>query len=165
MSSILANEVSLRHNLRTGDLPRIVELHGQIYNREHDYDHTFEAYVAEPLSQFVLRDNPRERLWLVEKDNSVEGCIAICEATDSQAQLRWFLLSEKLRGQGLGDRLLSTAEAFCKDNHYSEIQLWTVKGLQAARALYVKHGYQLHEEIEHHVWGANRTEQQFVKFL
>jgi len=54
--------VTLRHDLRPGDLGRIIGLHAVVYAREQGYDVSFEAYVAKtigerswPLSERDLR--------------------------------------------------------------------------------------------------------------
>jgi len=58
--------LTIRNDLRPGDIGWLIWLHGVIYAREQGWDYTFEAYVAEPLAQFALRKNKRERIWLVE---------------------------------------------------------------------------------------------------
>ena len=62
--------VTLRSDLRPGDLGRIILLHGTVYARECGFDHTFEAYVAGPLAEFARAASSRERLWLAERDGT-----------------------------------------------------------------------------------------------
>ena len=69
--SDISEALSIRQNLQPGDIGWLIWLHGVIYAREHGWDHTFEAYVAGPLADFVLRNNPRERIWLVECSDRV----------------------------------------------------------------------------------------------
>lgn len=151
----------IRDTLKAGDIGRIITLHGELYDQEHGYDHTFEAYVAEPMAQCVKRNCDRERIWIVEHQQRAEGSIAICERDEYIAQLRWFILSPELRGLGLSKTLMTTALDFCKQKNYQSVELWTVKGLEAARKLYSQYGFQLTEEIEHNTWGAQRTEQKY----
>jgi hypothetical protein len=61
--------VTIRTELRPGDFGSVVHLHGTLYARERGRDTTFEAYVAGPLSDFVLRADPRERIWIAERDD------------------------------------------------------------------------------------------------
>ena len=155
----------IRTGLRVGDIGYITYLHGILYAKEQGYDHTFEAYVAEPLSQFALRVNPRERIWVVERNNEVLGSVAICELSSTEAQLRWLILSPTLRGEGLGKKLIELALEFSRSQKYQTITLWTVKGLEAAKSLYLLFGFSLVEEIEHNVWGGLHTEHKYTKLL
>ena len=158
------NDIKIRNNLKIGDVGSIIYLHGVLYAKEYGYDYTFEAYVGEPLSQFVKRNNPREKIWIVEKEK-ILGSIAICEASEVEAQLRWFLISPELRGKGYGKQLVKKAIKFSEDQGYKSIQLWTVKDLEAAKNIYLSNGFKLEEEVEHSVWGSNQIEQKYTKYL
>ncbi len=153
--------ISIRTKLRPGDTGYIVFLHGTLYAAECGWDHTFEAYVAVPLADFALRDNPRERIWIAEDRSRLVASIAIIETSARRAQLRWFLVHPDLRGQGVGKRLLDASIAFCREVGYTSISLWTVAGLDAARKLYDAVGFTLAEEEMHERWGALVTEQRF----
>src|SRR5436305_625177 len=113
-----SDPVTLRTTLQAGDVGTVVQLHGVIHHAECGFDPTFEAYVAAPLAEFVVAANPRGRLWLAERDGRVVGCVAIVEATEKVAQLRWFLVVPQERGAGLGTRLLKEAVAFCRLQRY-----------------------------------------------
>ena len=154
-------EVTIRNELKSGDIGYITYLHGKLHSNEFGFDHTFEAYVGEPLSQFAKRNNPRERLWVVEYENEIVCSIAICEFSEPIAQLRWFLLSPKMRGKGLGKQLIHEALRFSKEMSYSEVYLWTVKGLEAARKIYLDQGFSLVKEITSKTWGSEYTEQKY----
>jgi len=156
MTSIIRNE------LQVGDIGTIIYLHGALYAKEYGYDHTFEAYVAEPLGQFAKRKNTRERVWVVEQNGKVLGSIALCEVSKDEAQLRWFLISPELRGQGMGRRLIALLLEFAVEQGYQSISLWTVKGLDAAKHIYQSFDFILSKEIEHFVWGSRHTEQEYT---
>jgi N-acetylglutamate synthase-like GNAT family acetyltransferase len=155
-------DILIRNRLKAGDIGSITSLHGILYAKEHGYDYTFESYVAEPLAQFTKRANPRERIWIVEQNEQVLGSIALCEVSKSEAQLRWFLLSPELRGQGVGKHLIQSLIDFATSQGYESIFLWTVKGLEAARNIYISHGFILTEEIEHLIWGGMHSEQKYT---
>lgn len=155
-------DILIRNRLKVGDIGSITYLHGVLYAREHGYDYTFEAYVAEPLVQFARRTNPREQIWIVEQNEKVLGSIALCEISTSEAQLRWFLLSPEIRGHGIGKRLVQSLIDFAISQDYESISLWTVKGLEAARNIYISFGFILTEEIEHLVWGSLHAEQKYL---
>src|SRR5262245_59034257 len=131
-----ATAVTIRTSLQPGDLGSIVYLHGTFYSREYGFDHTFEAYVAGPLSEFARSASPRERLWIAERDGRLVGCIAIVAASPEVAQLRWYLVDPSAQGAGLGKRLLREAVAFARECGYRSIILWTVSALTAAAHLY-----------------------------
>src|SRR4051794_8934419 len=106
-SDNLSTTITLRTDLRPGDVGAVISLHGILYAREHGFDATFEAYVAGPLAELVRSGTPRERLWLAERDARLVGCIGIVTSGPTTAQLRWFLVDPSVRGAGLGKRLLS----------------------------------------------------------
>ena len=130
------NEITIRHEFKPGDAGRLIELHGLLYAREYRFDHTFEAYVAKPLAEFILKGSSREKIWLVECDGLLAGSIAIVEHSKSEAQLRWFLLGPDLRGKGLGSALMENAVAFCREQGYEKVFLWTVSSLVIAAKVY-----------------------------
>ncbi len=157
--------VTLRNDLRPGDIGRIVMLHGVIYAREQGWDATFEAYVAGPLAEFALRRGDRDRLWIAEDGDRVVGCIAIVEAAPARAQLRWFLVDPAARGRGLGRRLLGLAVAFCEESGYGTVFLWTVGALAAAARLYRAAGFRLAETKPARLWGAEVVEERYERAL
>lgn len=153
---------TIRNELRPGDLGAIVELHGRLYSAEQGWNEKFEAYVAGPLSEFILRQTSRERIWVVDHQSNVSGSIAIVESTDSIAMLRWFVLVPELRGRGLGQRLCEEAIRFAKDSGFNCIELWTVAELEAAGRLYRKLGFEIMLEQVHSDWGKQVTERKLV---
>lgn len=153
--------VVIRTGLRPGDLGYITYLHGKIYGEEYEFDNSFEAYVARPMCDFTLSDNPRQRIWLVETDDGVVGCIAIVDSGDNLAQLRWFLLTKEMRGKGIGKELMRRALDFCRGNGFDGVFLWTVDILEAAAGLYRSFGFSVTEEKEHVIWGRLLNEQRY----
>ena len=154
-----ASGISIRTEMRPGDLGTITYLHGTLYAREYGFDGTFEAYVAGPLSQFVLTRGDRDRVWIVEKGPSMVGCMAVVRATEERAQLRWLLLLPDVRGHGLGKRLIREGIEFCRTHGYRTLFLWTVDVLREAPGLYRSFGFTVVEEKRHRVWGVDLTEQ------
>ena len=153
--------VTLRTELKPGDVGTIIYLHGTIYAHEYGFDPTFEAYVAAPLAQFVRADLARERVWIAEQDRRIVGCIAIVGVSPQVAQLRWFLVDPRARGMGLGKRLLNEAIAFCSACEYRSITLWTVSTLAAAIHLYLKAGFVKLEEKPGRQWGVDLIEEKY----
>ncbi len=156
-----SGEIRIRHNFKPGDAGRLVGLHGELYAQEYGWDHTFEAYVAKPLAEFMLTQTPREKIWLVDYNGILMGSIAIVRHSDAEAQLRWFLLHTSLRGKGIGIRLVQEAIAFCREMRYKRVFLWTVSSLVAAGLIYQRAGFRLTEEYTHTIWGSVLTEQRY----
>jgi GNAT superfamily N-acetyltransferase len=154
--------VSVRHDLRPGDLGSIIHLHGTVYAREYGFDPTFEAYVAGPLAEFVHSHSDRSRLWIAERGGRLAGCIAIVAASPQEAQLRWFLVEPSARGLGLGKRLLGEAVGFCRQRGFESIFLWTVSALTAAARLYRHAGFEKVEERPGRHWGVAVIEERYV---
>jgi len=152
------NSISLRHNLRPGDVGYITYLHGILYAPQQGWDHTFDSYVAIPLAEFAKRIGLRERIWILERAGHIVGSVAIVEFSQEEAQLRWLLLHPDLRGRGLGCRLVEEAVAFAREAGYSSIFLWTVDSLPAAARLYKSAGFREKEKVTHELWGSLVTE-------
>jgi GNAT superfamily N-acetyltransferase len=157
--------ITLRTDLRPGDVGSVVYLHGVLYAREHGFDPTFEAYVAGPLAEFVRSGTGRDRLWIAERDGRVVGCIAIVAASPETAQLRWYLVDPSVRGMGLGKRLLDEAVAFSRKSGYRNIILWTVSALAAAAHLYKAAGFRKVEEKRGRMWGVDVVEEKYELVL
>jgi GNAT superfamily N-acetyltransferase len=153
--------ITLRTELRPGDLGLIVHLHGVTYARERGFDPTFEAYVAGPLADFVRSHSSRERLWLAEQEGRLVGCIAIVAADPQTAQLRWFLVDPAARGGGLGQRLLHEAVSFSRACGYARIILWTESALTVAARLYQAIGFRKTQEKPGRLWGVDLVEEKY----
>ena len=147
-----------------GSIGRIAELHGTYYHAHWDFGLFFEAKVATELSRFLqCYEADRDGFWTVVKTNRVEGAVVIDgrQAATEGAHLRWFIVSDTLRGQGAGRQLLETAIAFCRQKQYGRVYLWTFEGLAAARHLYESLGFKLVHQQEGTQWGTAVSEQRF----
>lgn len=148
-----------------GAIGRIAEMHALYYHRNWGFGLFFEAKVASELSEFLIRfDQSRDGFWTVCLQDRVEGSIVIdsIKAESDGAHLRWFILSDKLRGRGYGNRLMEAAVTLCRQRRYARIYLWTFEGLDAARHLYEKFGFRLAEQHQGARWGTTVTEQKYV---
>jgi GNAT superfamily N-acetyltransferase len=151
-----------------GSIGRVVELHGKYYADNWNFGAHFEGMVAAEMAEFNARYDPnRDAIWLVIEDGRVEGSITIdgIHAQREGAHLRWFILSDDLRGKGYGKQLLNKAIQFCKERDYPSVYLRTFEGLHAARKLYEGAGFRLvHQELGKH-WGPSVTVQEFTLLL
>ena len=147
-----------------GSLGRIAELHGSYYHEQAGFGLFFEARVARELASFLERYDPScDGFWLVLADGRVEASVAIdgLQAHTEGAHLRWFIVSEHLRGAGFGNALLAKAVAFCRARGYRRVHLDTFEGLHAARHLYQKYGFRLVHQETGTQWGTSVNEQRF----
>ncbi len=158
------SEIKIEKGYLPGSIGRVSELHGAYYHDHWGFGLFFEAKVAVELSEFLKRhDENRDGFWTVSADGRVEGSISIdgVHAESEGAHLRWFIMSDALRGKGAGNRLIDTAMGFCRRNGYGKIFLWSFEGLDAARHLYEKAGFKLIEEHRGVRWGTEVNEQRF----
>jgi GNAT superfamily N-acetyltransferase len=152
----------VRTDFQPGDIGYLTFLHGSVYAKEYGYDHTFEAYVAEGFADFVCSFDPgTERIWLVEIKHQIVGCIAIVNHGRREAQLRWFFVHPDFRGHGIGTYLLTEAVAFCKQQRYETVSLWTTSELRTAHHLYIRAGFKKTEGKTHTIWGKRVTEERY----
>jgi DNA-binding MarR family transcriptional regulator/GNAT superfamily N-acetyltransferase len=160
------DDIEIVEGFRPGALGRIAEMHGRYYAREWEFPPLFEARVADGLADFVPRlVRDRNQIWLACRLGEIRGSVAIDgeDLGENKAHLRWLVVDDDLRGSGSGRRLLSKALDFCDEKGFTEVHLWTFKGLDAARKLYESAGFVLVEEWEGDQWGRLVTEQKFVR--
>ena len=108
-------------------------------------------YLSQPGSHF----------WVAELDRQLMGMAAIQRNSDAEGELRRMSVAANARRQGIGWKLLETAEAFCRAQGYQRITLSTVNQLHPAIAMYRKFGF---HQVAEEPYGA-MTVQFFVKNL
>ncbi len=161
-----APAVSIESGYRPGAIGRIVDMHARYYSRTVDFGAFFESKVAAGMAEFVNRlDHPRNQIWLALEDGNIIGAVAIDgeDLTTGRAHLRWFVVEDGRRGGGIGKKLLTAALAFCDRTGFAETELWTFRGLEAARRLYEHAGFTLAQECSGRQWGKEMTEQCFIR--
>jgi GNAT superfamily N-acetyltransferase len=136
-------------NFIQSDIDYVIKAHTRIYADEYNFDSSFEAFIADTMRKFIENlDSDRENLWIAESDQQPAGSVAIVKIDNVTAQLRWFLVEPRVRGNGIGNELLKKAISFSKEKGYESIALWTSNLLAAARCIYAKHGFSLRESVE-----------------
>jgi GNAT superfamily N-acetyltransferase len=161
----MRNGIRIRNELLAGDIEQIVRYHDNYYADHYGFNHDFGRYVEGPLTEFSVRNSAAERIWLLEDEAGIKGCIALARVSEEEAQLRWFYVDALLRGQGYGQNLINLLIDFALEKNYRRIILWTVSLLEEARRLYEKNGFALVEEHESEIWGKLLTEQKFGRIL
>ncbi|MDE3058811.1 MAG: GNAT family N-acetyltransferase [Bacteroidota bacterium] len=155
------NDITIRTELKPGDIGYIVYLHGKLYKEEYNYGIEFETYVASGLSEFYKNYNPKkECVWICEHNNRIVGSLFLVNRGEA-AQLRYFLLCPEYRGIGLGSKLITLFMEFFRHCGYKSSYLWTTHELAAAAHLYTQAGFVLTEEKESTSFGKRLREQRY----
>ncbi len=147
-----------------GVVGAVTELHATYYHEHWGFDISFETQVARELADFVSGFDPaRDGLWAVRSGPALAGSIAIDgrQAAAAGARLRWFIVAPDFQNTGIGHDLIARAIGFCRERRYPKVFLWTFKGLDTARRLYERAGFELSEEHELDQWGRRIHEQKF----
>ncbi|HLI92824.1 MAG TPA: GNAT family N-acetyltransferase [Puia sp.] len=156
------NEISIRRELRPGDLGYVMHRHGVLYSREFGYGIEFEAYVGGGLADFYGNYDPKaDAVWVCEHGDRIVGFLALMHRAAATAQLRFFYLEPDYRGLGLGKTLMQAYMDFLAGRGYRRSYLWTTHELGAAAALYIRHGFRLTEEKESSAFGKRLREQRY----
>ncbi|HEY0457571.1 MAG TPA: GNAT family N-acetyltransferase [Pyrinomonadaceae bacterium] len=154
--------VSIRTELKPGDLGYVVYRHGKLYAQENEYGIAFEAYVAAGLAEFYRGyDAEKDRVWVCEAEGEIIGFLLLMHRSETAAQLRYFYLEPEYRGIGLGSELMRLFMDFLKEKGYQSAYLWTTDEQSAAAALYERCGFKLTEEKESSAFGKPLIEQRF----
>lgn len=160
-ANIKLEDITIRTDIRPGDIGYITYMHGWIYQEEYEYSSAFEGYVAESFHKFLINYNPeKDRLWCAEHNGNIIGCIGI-KGFGESAQLRWFLLAPHYRGIGLGKKLLQESLDFVKEKNYTRVYLDTTNDLEKAINMYKKIGFAKKLEKPNNSWREGLTELEF----
>ena len=155
-------EITIRNDLRPGDLGYVIHRHGCLYGAEYGYGVQFEAYVASGLAEFHARyDRAKDRTWICEHGAKPVGFLLLMHREGSTAQLRYFLIEPAYRGIGLGKKLMTMYMDFLRGCGYARSYLWTTHELVAAAALYTRHGFRPTAEKESTAFGKAVREQRY----
>jgi ribosomal protein S18 acetylase RimI-like enzyme len=141
----MKGEVTIRRELRPGDLGAIIAHHGRLYAREYGVDQAFEGMVGAAVAEAGKRGWPRENegVWIVELDGRHAGSVALTDEGDGEAAVRWVALDPELRGQGLGRRLIGEVVAKAREAGYALLWLETFSDLRAAAHIYRSLGFEV----------------------
>jgi DNA-binding MarR family transcriptional regulator/GNAT superfamily N-acetyltransferase len=139
---------------RAGDLGWALARHGRLYAEEYGFDRAFERLVAQIVAEFLARfDAEREACWIAEIDGEPVGTVMLVNAGDGIAKLRLLLIEPRVRGYGIGRRLVEECVRFAREARYRRITLWTQSILVSARAIYQRCGFAKIAERPHRDFG------------
>ncbi|WP_421856280.1 GNAT family N-acetyltransferase [Oricola sp.] len=151
---------------RPGSLAGTIALHMDYYAAEWGFGAEFETKLAREMGEFVARMDSEDDLFLTAwRDGDLVGSITL-DATgggEMGAHLRWFIVGIAARGTGLGGRLMDETMRFADRRGHHRMWLTTFAGLDPARRLYEKHGFELASESDVDQWSGGVREQLFVR--
>ena len=154
MSASSTGLLTIRTDLRPGDLGWVVHRHGVLYAREYGWNVEFEALVASIVAGFGEQHDPaRERCWFAEIDRRIAGTVFLVRSSENVGQLRLMLVEPDARGNGIGTRLIQECLEFARVAGYSTVKLWTNSVLVDASRLYEKAGFRLVESEPYQAFG------------
>lgn len=165
-SCVIVPEVEVVQGYRPGVIASVAQLHATFYSQHYGFGAVFERKVASEMSEFMGRiDNPMNTTFSAYMADELLGSVSL-DGEDLGANvshLRWFIVSPRAQGMGIGSLLLDKAIAFVDQNSFDRTRLWTFRGLDAARHLYEKHGFTLTHETPGTQWGTEVAEQEFER--
>lgn len=145
-----------------GCFSTLCAIQSEFYAREWGFGKTYESVIANGVSEFLTRFNEeKDFVRLLLHNNQIVGGIVIDHNDGKTAQLRWFIISDQLRGSGVGKKLFNEAITFVMTSGIKQVYLTTFQGLDKARSLYESAGFTLTKEKIASTWGKEITEQQF----
>ena len=148
-----------------GVIGQVTQLHATYYADNWGFDLSFEAQVGRELSEFLAGFQARRDFFRAARTGDrFAGSVALDgnHPEDEGARLRWFIVDQAFRGQGVGGRLIEEALDFARQAGHGRLHLWTFDGLDAARRIYERAGFELAEEHSIEQWGDLIKEQKFV---
>jgi DNA-binding MarR family transcriptional regulator/GNAT superfamily N-acetyltransferase len=149
---------------RVGDMGWIVYREGLGYAEQYGWDATFEALVANIVSDFITHFEPaRERCWIAEVDGRHVGHVFLVKHPSQAhtAKLRLLFVEPSARGTGLGHVLVNECVRFARTAGYRKMVLWTQSTLTAAHRIYQGAGFVLVKEEPHHSFGHDLVGQEW----
>ncbi len=165
MTTTTLSDISIRTELRPGDIGMVTWLHGSLYKKEYNYGVEFEAYVAKGLAEFFEQYDPtRSRVWVSEHHDQMVGFLLLMDRGKA-AQLRYFIIRPEYRGIGLGKKLMTLYMDFLRDRGYRSSYLWTTDELYTAAHLYGYHGFKLVEQKPSDAFGKALRENKYELIL
>ena len=111
------------------------------------FEREVRGYIEESLNDDLANINasymedPSNHFWVADIDGEVKGMVGVQWRSIQEAELRRMSVSDTVRRQGIGFKLLETVEGFCRDRGHRRIRLTTVTLLVPAIAMYRRFGF------------------------
>jgi GNAT superfamily N-acetyltransferase len=144
----------VRTDVEPGDGDAIVELHARLYSEEYGMGEGFVAGVRDNIEAALASGWPEGGgAWIVECDGEFAGSVGLTDEGDGGGRIRWVLLDPKVRGLGLGRRLVGEAVERARELGMKRLELDTFSELTSAARIYRDLGFQVVSARERTDWG------------
>lgn len=128
------------------DAPGVIELIGRVFV---EYGWIWDPAAEVPdLLRWTPYEPPDGAFFVVREEGRVVGSVGVHRFGDDVAELHRLYLDAAVRGRGLGDALVQTVLAWCRDNGVSRLLLWSDTRFVHAHRLYLRHGFRRTGERE-----------------
>lgn len=128
------------------DAPGVIELIGRVFV---EYGWIWDPAAEVPdLLRWTPYEPPDGAFFVVREEGRVVGSVGVHRFEDDVAELHRLYLDAPVRGRGLGDALVQTVLAWCRDNGISRLLLWSDTRFVHAHRLYLRHGFRQTGERE-----------------
>lgn len=128
------------------DAPGVIELIGRVFV---EYGWIWDPAAEVPdLLRWTPYEPPDGAFFVVREEGRVVGSVGVHRFGQDVAELHRLYLDAGVRGRGLGDALVQTILAWCRDNGVSRLLLWSDTRFVHAHRLYLRHGFRQTGERE-----------------
>ena len=128
------------------DAPGVIELIGRVFV---EYGWIWDPAAEVPdLLRWTPYEPPDGAFFVVREEGRVVGSVGVHRFEDDVAELHRLYLDAPVRGRGLGDALVQTVLAWCRDHGVSRLLLWSDTRFVHAHRLYLRHGFRQTGERE-----------------
>lgn len=134
---------------RSGDISLLA--HRQIASaaEEFDFGGSYEVRTLAVAADLLARFSPDDDCaWIAERDGVAVGCVAVRRQGETTATLSLLFVESRVRGIGIGRRLITEAVHFAARAGYTTIELELFDGMKAARYLFHAAGFRHANEVE-----------------
>lgn len=122
------------------DAPGVIDLIGRVFV---EYGWIWDPAIEVPdlLRWAPHYESPRGAFWVIRQDEGVVGSAGVDRVDARTAELHRLYLDPAVRGRGLGDALVETVVAWCRERAVARLVLWSDTRFEHAHRLYVRHGF------------------------
>ncbi|KAJ4180126.1 N-acetyltransferase domain-containing protein [Fusarium falciforme] len=163
-----ASTITIEPGYRPGFLARCLEMHIAFYHPSVHWGLAFETSLAKDFAEIIerLEKNPHNQVWAAVENlppdenpgvftQRIVGTLLVDSEslkTTGAAQIRGFIVDERVRGLGIGKKLLAAAMEFIESNGFDKATLYTSDTQDTAVYLYKKAGFVVELDEEKIVW-------------